>query len=94
MSRKEVRTIEIVLTIDIDADELENLPEVDGYMSFLGESQTPISGAQGLQNKLIEACIKASFEAIHNKRLGAKLNDATSTIGERYIPIDPFDAFY
>jgi hypothetical protein len=94
MSSQEVRTIEIVLTIDINADELENLPEVDGYMSFLGESQAPISGAQGLQNRLMEACIKASFETIHNKRLGAKLNDATSKIGERYTPIDPFEAFY
>jgi hypothetical protein len=90
----EVRTIEVILTLEVNADEFDSLPDEEGILSFFGESQTPISGAQYLGNRIVDSCIKASMQCVNNARVEVVLDDAVFKIGERHKQVNPFDSFF
>lgn len=91
---KQVRTIEVVLTFEVDADELDALPDAEGILSFFGESQTPISGAQYVGNRIVDSCIRTSMECLNIARVETVLDDAGFKIGERHTQTNPFDSFF
>ena len=92
--KKEIRTIEIVLTIDVDADQIDALPELDGVALPFFATDHPVTGEFDLRTRCVDACIRSAFRVIQTAGITAVLDDAVSKLGERRIPVDPFDAFY
>lgn len=91
---RQVRLITVTLTIEVDADQVDALPDVDGFMMQLGESQIPISGMTDFGYRMTDACISGAFKLLSSQMIKAILNDADTKIGDRVDERHSEDWFY
>lgn len=93
MTRK-VIPLTFTMTIEVDADDADKLPEQDGILAKFGEGQAPIPGINDLGNRITDACIKEAFKYFTVMRVHAVLDDALCVVGERKDEENLTDWFY
>ena len=93
MASREVRRLTVTVSIDIDADQIDLLPAVPADASLIA-GLIPVSGAFDLENRIVDAVIRQSLEMLERSRIPSQLHDAVSSLSDRFIPVDPWEAFY
>lgn len=89
----EVMTLEFTVSVVVDAAQIEALPDVAEEASMM-DALRPVSGRADLQARILDALIMESLKMLSVAGIRANLQDATSSISERYEPLEPWEAFY
>jgi hypothetical protein len=82
---REVRLLQVTLEIEVDANQLDNLPPLDWWNDYPSNSHVPpLDGALDLQQRVVDGCIREALKLFEIARVNAHLEDASSKLGPKY----------
>ena len=91
---KQVRTLTIELSFDLDAETLDNLPCVDGFYESPDSFTCSTTGAHDLKVRSVDACIREVARLFTIANVGIRLEDCAASIGEAHAQAIPDDWLY
>jgi hypothetical protein len=91
---RQVRHLTVTVVVEIDADDADALPEVEGFTAPLTDDQAPIAGIKDLSNRVTDSCIFTAFQMLERAGVKAMLQDAHCTVSDSKDEEHPDDWFY
>lgn len=72
---KTVRTLTFTVVIEVDNEDAEALPEVDGFVDPDGDSQVPMPGIHAVSQYLNDSFVRVALEHFYRIGVHAYMDD-------------------